>query len=112
MSEVMNVVGDCMRRNVVVFDDICDTAGSICNAATALKERGALEIVACVTHAILSDPACQRLSESCFDLILFSDSIDISTKIHAIQKPVKIISCADILAINIRCIHDSESIMD
>lgn len=73
----MNVIGECAGKNVLIYDDLCDTAGSICKAADVLKKHGALKIFGCVTHAVLSDPASQRIKESAFDKLLFSDSIPI-----------------------------------
>lgn len=93
-AEVMNVIGDVQDKVVVVYDDICDTAGSLCNAATALKQRGARLVYGCVTHPVLSGPAVERIKNSSFEKVLFSDSIPISPeKLQEMQK-VEVISCS------------------
>ena len=61
VSEIMNIIGDISGKNVVIIDDIIDTAGTLCNAANALKERGAKSVRACATHGVLSGPAIQRI---------------------------------------------------
>ena len=64
VSEVMNVIGDVKDKTVVLMDDMVDTAGTICNAANAMKDMGAKEVYACATHAILSGPAIERIEKS------------------------------------------------
>lgn len=77
VSEVMNIIGDVEGRDVLLFDDIIDTAGTLCNAAAAIKQNGAKSICACATHGVLSGPAIQRISESCIDKVLLLDTINI-----------------------------------
>ena len=64
VSEIMNIIGEIKDKNVVIIDDIIDTAGTLCNAANALKERGAKSVRACATHGVLSGPAIQRIQDS------------------------------------------------
>ncbi len=74
-SEVMNIIGDVEGKDVILYDDMVDTAGSLCGAAKAIKENGARNVYACATHAVLSGPAIQRISESAITELVFLDSI-------------------------------------
>ena len=75
-SEVMNVIGDVSGKDVILFDDMVDTAGSLCGAAKALVEiGGAKDVYACASHAVLSGPALERINESCIKELVFLDSI-------------------------------------
>ena len=75
-SEVMNVIGDVAGKDCILFDDMVDTAGSLCNAAKALVEiGGATQVMACATHGVLSGPALERLSNSVIEEIAFLDTI-------------------------------------
>lgn len=74
-SEVMNIIGDVDGKNVILVDDMIDTAGTMCKAASALKERGAVSVMALGTHAILSGPAISRIEESVLDEVVVSNSI-------------------------------------
>ncbi|MBQ7006509.1 MAG: ribose-phosphate pyrophosphokinase, partial [Oscillospiraceae bacterium] len=67
VSEIMNIIGDIKDKNLVIIDDIIDTAGTLCNAANALKERGAKTVRACATHGILSGPAVERIRDSALE---------------------------------------------
>ena len=67
VSEVMNIIGDIKDKNVILVDDMIDTAGTIVHGAEALKERGAKSVYACCTHGVLSGPAIERISGSCID---------------------------------------------
>ena len=74
-SEIMNIIGEVEGKNVLIVDDMIDTAGTLTNAAAAMKERGALSITAMCTHPILSGPAFQRIEDSPIDGLLVSDTI-------------------------------------
>jgi ribose-phosphate pyrophosphokinase len=75
-SEVMNIIGDVSGKDVILFDDMVDTAGSLCGAAKALVEfGGAKDVYACASHAVLSGPAIQRINDSCIKELVFLDSI-------------------------------------
>ena len=76
--EVMNIIGDVDGKKVILVDDMIDTAGTICNAAKALIERGAVKVYACATHAVFSGPAIERLKESVFTKVVVTDSIYLS----------------------------------
>lgn len=78
VSEIMNIIGDIKDKNVVIIDDIIDTAGTLCNAANALKERGAKSVRACATHGILSGPAIERIQNSAIEELILLDTIKLS----------------------------------
>ena len=73
--EVTNVIGDVEGKDVILLDDMVDTAGSICSAAAFLKDRGAKRIEACVTHGVLSGPAIERINESAIERLVITDTI-------------------------------------
>ena len=75
VSEVMNIIGDIKDRKVIIVDDMIDTAGTLCNAANALMERGAKEVIACATHGVLSGPALQRIEDSALKEVVILDTI-------------------------------------
>ena len=76
MCEVMNVIGDVKDKTCILYDDIVDTAGSLCNAARAIKEEGGAKAVyACASHGVLSNPAIQRLEESCIEELVLLNTI-------------------------------------
>lgn len=76
-SEVMNVIGDVEGRTCIIVDDIVDTAGTLCQAATALKNKGAIRVVAYITHPVLSGSAVERIDASAIDTIYVTDTIQI-----------------------------------
>ncbi len=75
VCEVMNIIGDVKGKKAFLVDDMVDTAGSICNAAAALMEFGATEVCACATHGVLSDPALERIKNSCIKEMVLLDTI-------------------------------------
>lgn len=77
VSEVMNIIGDVKGRDIILFDDIIDTAGTLCNAANAIKAAGAKSICACATHAVLSGPAIERIQNAPIDKVMLLDTIHI-----------------------------------
>ena len=77
VSEVMNVIGDVGGRHIVLVDAMTDTAGTLCNAAKAVMERGALSVTACASHGVLSGPALERLEESPIDEVILLDTIEL-----------------------------------
>ena len=74
-AEVMNLIGEVDGKTTLLIDDIVDTAGSLCEGAKALKERGAKHVIAACSHAILSDPAVERLNASPIEQLVITDSI-------------------------------------
>ncbi len=75
VSEVMNVIGEVTKKNCILIDDICDTAGTLSNAANALKNKNANSVYAYITHGVLSDPAIERIDNSPIDKMIITDSI-------------------------------------
>ena len=76
-SEIMNIIGDIDGKNCIILDDMIDTAGTICNAANAIKERGAKSVYTCATHAVLSGPAIERLEASAIEVIVLLNTVPI-----------------------------------
>jgi ribose-phosphate pyrophosphokinase len=76
--EVMDIIGEVNGKTAILVDDIIDTAGTICNAAAGLKQRGCKAVYACATHAVLSGPALKRINSSEIDHVVFSDTIPLS----------------------------------
>ncbi len=106
VAEVMNIIGEVDGKNVLIIDDLIDTAGTITNAAEALKERGALSINAASTHPILSGPAFQRIEDSPIDELLVTDTVPLRKP----SEKIKVLSVADIFAEAIQRIHTNETI--
>ncbi len=82
-AEVMSLIGDVEGKNAIIIDDIVDTAGSLCEGARALKERGVKSIYACCTHGILSDPAVQRIDDSPIDELVITNTIPLPKDKHS-----------------------------
>ena len=106
VAEVMNIIGEVEGKNVLIVDDLIDTAGTLTNAAVALKDRGALSINACSTHPILSGPAYQRIEDSPIDQMLVTDTVPLRKPSHKI----KVLSVAGIFAEAIQRIHTNDTI--
>ena len=109
VSEVMNLIGEVKDRDCIIVDDIVDTAGTLCKAAAALKERGAKSVYAYVTHPVLSGSAYDNVSKSVIDTMVVSDTIPASPKFKAL-KNFKVLTLAPMLAEAIRRISNEESI--
>ena len=108
-SEVMNIIGDVSGRSCILFDDIVDSAGTLCNAAKALTEHGATEVSAYVTHGVLSDPANQRIADSVLREVVVTDSIEQPDLIKANGK-IRQLSAASLIGEAIRRIANEESV--
>ena len=93
-SEVMNVIGEVANKNCVIVDDIVDSGGTLCNAALALKNRGAKSVVSCITHGILSGNAVEKISSSSLDKLVITDTV-----FHKFEKndKIEVVSIANIL---------------
>lgn len=89
-SEVMNIIGDVAGRHCILIDDIADTAGTLCNAAGALKNAGAASVQAFVTHGVLSGPAVERIAASPMDRLVTTDSIQATDKTRSCDKIVQL----------------------
>jgi ribose-phosphate pyrophosphokinase len=109
VSEVMQIIGDVKRKCCIIVDDICDTAGTLCHAADALKEKGASSVYAYITHPIFSGKADQNIVGSTIDGIIVTDTIKLSKKIMDTQK-IRQITVAEMLAETLRRIDNKESV--
>ena len=107
-SEIMNIIGNVEGKRVILVDDMIDTAGTICNAATALMERGAIEVDACCTHPVLSGPAIDRIQASPINELVVLSTIKLPPE-KKISK-IKEISVAPLFADAINRIHEGISI--
>ena len=108
VSEIMNIIGDIKDKNLLIIDDIIDTAGTLCNAANALKERGAKSVRACATHGILSGPAVDRIRDSALDELILLDTIPRAPE-KKLDK-IKVESVAPIFAQAIQRIYADQSV--
>ncbi|MBE6894597.1 MAG: ribose-phosphate diphosphokinase [Ruminococcaceae bacterium] len=106
VSEVMNIIGEIKDKNVVIIDDIIDTAGTLCNAANALKERGAKSVRACATHGVLSGPAIQRIQDSAIEELILLDTIQLPEEKH-IEK-IDVVTVAEVFAEAIKRIYNDQ----
>ena len=109
MAQVMHIIGDVSGKACVIIDDMVDTAGTLCKAAEALKEHGAVKVVAYATHAVLSGAAIKNLNESEIDELVVTDSIPLSEEAASCDK-IRQLSVANMLAETIRRIHEEESV--
>tara|TARA_Y100000389_G_scaffold65806_1_gene61918 strand:+ start:51 stop:1004 length:954 start_codon:yes stop_codon:yes gene_type:complete len=109
VSEVMQIIGDVKEKCCIIVDDICDTAGTLCHAADALKEQGASAVFAYITHPIFSGKADQNISNSTIDGIIVTDTISLSEKIIDTGK-IRQITVAEMLAETLRRIDNKESV--
>ena len=111
VSEVMNIIGDIKDKNVILVDAMVDTAGTLCNGAKALVERGgAKSVIACATHGVLSGPAIERLQNSVIDKLILLDTIPVEGD-KAIDK-IEMLTVADLFAEAIHRIYDENAISD
>jgi ribose-phosphate pyrophosphokinase len=111
-SEVaeMNLVGEVRDSIAVLIDDMIDTAGTITEAAKVIMAAGATEVIACATHPILSDPACERIGKSVIKELVTTNSIPLREKTQAALPNLKVLSVASLIAEAIRRIHNEESV--
>ncbi len=109
VAEIMNIIGDVSGRTCIITDDIVDTAGTLCNAAGALKERGALGVVAYITHPVLSGAAIERITNSALDELVVTNTIPLSTAAEACPK-IRQVSCANIIGETLRRIAREDSV--
>lgn len=109
VSQVMNIIGDVEGKTCVIVDDMIDTAGTLCQAAQALKEKGAGDVYAFATHAVLSGPALERIDNSCMKEVVVTNTIPVLDKIKKCDR-LRQLSVAELLAEAIRRINGSESV--
>jgi len=108
-SKVMNIIGEVKGKTCVLIDDMVDTAGTLCQAARALKDEGAIRVVAYITHAVLSGTAIERISNSVLDELVVTDTLLLSAAGRNCAK-IRQLSVAGLLAETIRRMSDGESV--
>ncbi|MGZ8256837.1 MAG: ribose-phosphate pyrophosphokinase [Gallionella sp.] len=109
VAKVMNIIGEVSGRTCIIMDDMVDTANTLCEAARALKERGAAKVLAYCTHPVLSGPAIERITASDLDELVVTDTIPLSAASRECKK-IRQLSTAALLAETIRRISDEESV--
>jgi ribose-phosphate pyrophosphokinase len=109
LAQAMNVVGDVETKKAVILDDMVDTAGTLIQAAAALKEHGALEVHACCAHAVLSGPAMERISDSEIQTLVVTDTIPQREKAKGSDK-IRVLSVSKLLAEAIHRCHTGSSV--
>lgn len=108
VAEVMHIVGEVEDRNVLIIDDIVDTAGTLVEATHALLEQGAKRVLAAATHAVLSGPAIERLKDSQFEQIIVTNTLALSDGKRIPQ--IKVLSVAKLLGEAIKSVHEETSV--
>jgi ribose-phosphate pyrophosphokinase len=108
-AKIMNIIGDVDNRDVLLLDDMIDTAGTVAQGAQACADKGARRVLAGCTHAVLSGPALQRLNDSVLDLVIVTNTIPLVGK-DQVCKKIKVLSVAPLLGEAIRRIHNEESV--
>lgn len=109
VAEVMHLIGDVRDKIAIILDDMIDTAGTLTQAAKALKANGAKAVYACATHGVLSGPAIERINNSDIEEVVLTDTIP-DGKGEATSAKIRMLSVADLLAEAIRRIHEDESV--
>ena len=109
VAEVMNIIGDVSGKTCLLVDDIVDTAGTLCTAASALKDHGAAKVIAYCTHPVLSGPAIDRITASNLDELVVTDTVPLSEAAIASGR-IRQLSMASMLAESIRRVSNEESI--
>jgi ribose-phosphate pyrophosphokinase len=108
-SEVANIIGDVTGRRLIIFDDLTDSATTLCGAAAALVEAGAAEVSAYITHGVLSGAAMERVEASVLKELVITDSIESRQRLAGAKK-LRVVSCADLIGEAIRRIANEESV--
>ncbi len=109
VAKVMNIIGDVVGRTCLIMDDMVDTANTLCEAANALKEKGAERVLAYCTHPVLSGPAIERIENSAMDELVVTDTIPLSEAARNCKR-IRQLSTAELLAETIRRINNEESV--
>lgn len=109
VAEIMNIIGEVKDRTCVITDDIVDTAGTLCNAASALKERGAVRVLAYAAHPVLSGNAVDRITNSPLDELVITDTIPLRPEAEACPK-IRQLSCAALIGETISRIANESSV--
>ncbi|QKJ22044.1 ribose-phosphate pyrophosphokinase [Poseidonibacter lekithochrous] len=106
VAEVMNIIGDVEGKDVILVDDMVDTAGTLVKAAEVLKKKGANSVMACCTHGVLSGPAYDRIANGVLDELVVADTIPIREN----AEKITVLSASNIIGEAIRRIHNNESV--
>jgi ribose-phosphate pyrophosphokinase len=106
---VANIIGDVEGRRLILFDDIVDSAGTLCNAAQSLIDAGAVEVSAYVTHGVLSGAAYQRVENSVLKELVITDSIEATPEVAQASK-IRVVTCASLIGEAVRRIANEESV--
>ena len=109
VTEVMHVIGDVRGQTCLIIDDIVDTAGTLVKTVDALLEKGATKVYACASHAVLSGPAIERISNSRLEELVVTDSIPLREEAEKVAR-IKVRSVAGLLAATIESIHMETSV--
>jgi ribose-phosphate pyrophosphokinase len=109
VAKVMNIIGEVNGRTCLIMDDLVDTANTLCEAAKALKEKGAVRVLAYCTHAVLSGPAIERIENSAIDELVVTDTIPLSEAAKNCGR-IRQLSTAELMAETIRRINNEESV--
>jgi ribose-phosphate pyrophosphokinase len=108
-AQVMNIIGHVKGKRVIVLDDMIDTAGTVVQAAKALKEEGAIEVSVCCTHPVLSGPAIERIEQSDLKEVIVTDTIPLHEKAAACNR-IKVLSVSGLLSEAVRRIYYNDSV--
>jgi len=109
VAQVMHIIGDVRDRTCILVDDLVDTAGTLCQAAAALKEHGAAKVKAYITHPVLSGPAIENIENSQIDELVVTDTIPLRPAVRACKR-IRQVSIAEMLAETMRRINNEESV--
>ncbi len=109
VAKVMNIIGEVSGRTCLIMDDMVDTANTLCEAANALKEKGADRVLAYCTHGVLSGPAVERIEKSAIDELVVTDTIPLSEQARNCKR-IRQLSVAELLAETLRRINAEESV--
>ena len=109
VAEIMHVIGDVNGRTCLVIDDLIDTAGTLAKTATALMENGASAVYACASHAVLSGPAVENISQSCIKEVVVTNTIPLNEAARKEPK-IKVLTIAGLIGRAIQSIHEETSV--
>ena len=109
IAQAMNIIGEVKGKTAIILDDMVDTAGTLTQAAAALKDRGARKIHACCTHPVLSGPSIERIQASSIDSLVVTNTIPLNDKARDCRK-ITVLSIAELLGETIKRSHNSHSV--
>jgi len=109
-AKLVNIIGEVEGKDAIIVDDIIDTAGTLCQTAFALKEKGARRIFACATHGIFSRDAFEKIKESPLEKIFITDTIPLKAESSLIRERIEVLSVADLFSQAIESIHYETSV--